>query len=133
MAITYTWEITSLKTKNETLGDGVVLPNAVCQTYWKKIGTDENGNEGTFSGATPFSAANLTEENFKQFDTLTEEIVLGWIQAIVVGGYEEHVNGQIQKQIDEKVTPIVESAMPWAPVVEAEPSPEPAPVEEPAE
>jgi len=127
MAITYTWEITSLKTKNETLGDGVVLPNAVCQTYWKKIGTDENGNEGTFSGATPFSAANLTEENFKQFDTLTEEIVLGWIQAIVVGGYEEHVNGQIQKQIDEKVTPIVESAMPWAPVVEA------APVEEPAE
>jgi hypothetical protein len=128
MAITYTWEITSLKTKNETLGDGVVLPNAVCQTYWKKIGTDENGNEGTFSGATPFSAANLTEENFKQFDTLTEEIVLGWIQAIVVGGYEEHVNGQIQKQIDEKVTPIVESAMPWAPVVEAEP--EPAPAEE---
>jgi len=131
MAITYTWEITSLKTKNETLGDGVVLPNAICQTYWKKIGTDENGNEGTFSGATPFSAANLTEENFKQFDTLTEEIVLGWIQAIVVDGYEEHVNGQIQKQIDEKVTPIVESAMPWAPVVEAEP--EPAPVEEPAE
>ena len=126
MAITYTWEITSLKTKNETLGDGVVLPNAVCQTYWKKIGTDENGNEGTFSGATPFSAANLTEENFKQFDTLTEEIVLGWIQAIVVGGYEEHVNGQIQKQIDEKVTPIVESAMPWAPVVEAEPVEEPA-------
>lgn len=118
MAITYTWEITSLKTKNETLGDGVVLPNAVCQTYWKKIGTDENGNEGTFSGATPFSAANLTEENFKQFDTLTEEIVLGWIQAIVVGGYEEHVNGQIQKQIDEKVTPIVESAMPWASAVE---------------
>ena len=120
MAITYTWEITSLKTKNETLGDVVVLPNAVCQTYWKKIGTDDNGNEGTFSGATPFSAANLTEENFKQFDTLTEEIVLGWIQAIVVGGYEEHVNGQIQKQIDEKVTPIVESAMPWAAVVEAE-------------
>ena len=126
MAITYTWEITSLKTKNETLGDGVVLPNAVCQTYWKKIGTDENGNEGTFSGATPFSAANLTEENFKQFDTLTEEIVLGWIQAIVVGGYEEHVNGQIQKQIDEKVTPITESAMPWASVVEAEPVEEPA-------
>jgi hypothetical protein len=115
MEITYTWEITSLKTKNETLGDGVVLPNAICQTYWKKIGTDENGNEGTFSGATPFSAANLTEENFKQFDTLTKEIVLGWIQAIVVGGYEEHVDGQIQKQIDEKVTPITESAMPWAP------------------
>ena len=115
MAITYTWEISSLKTKNETLGDGVVLPNAVCQTYWKKIGTDEDGNEGTFSGATPFSAENLTEENFQQFDVLTEEIVLGWIQAVVVDGYEEHVNRQIQKQIDEKVTPITDTAMPWAP------------------
>jgi hypothetical protein len=114
MAVTYTWEVTSLKTKNETLGDGVVLPNAICQTYWKKIGTDEDGNEGTFSGATPFSAENLTEENFQQFDVLTEEIVLGWIQAIVVDGYEEHVNGQIQKQIDEKVTPITDTAMPWA-------------------
>jgi len=121
MAITYTWEISSLKTKNETLGDGVVLPNAVCQTYWKKIGTDEDGNEGTFSGATPFSAGNLTEENFQQFDTLTEEIVLGWVQALVIEGYEEHVNGKIQKQIDEKVTPVTESAMPWAPVVEVDP------------
>ena len=115
MAVTYTWEVTSLETKNETLGDGVVLPNAICQTYWKKIGTDEDGNEGTFSGATPFSGENLTEENFQQFDVLTEEIVLGWIQAVVVDGYEEHVNGQIQKQIDEKVTPITDTAMPWAP------------------
>jgi hypothetical protein len=124
MAVTYTWEVTSLKTKNETLGDGVVLPNAICQTYWKKIGTDEDGNEGTFAGATPFSGENLTEENFQQFDVLTEEIVLGWIQAIVVDGYEEHVNGQIQKQIDEKVTPITEAAMPWAP---DEPEEVPAP------
>ena len=120
MSITYTWEITSLKTKNETLGDGVVLPNAVCQTYWKKIGTDEDGNEGTFSGATPFSAENLTADNFADFDTLTESVVLGWIQALVVGGYEEHVNSQIQKQIDEQVTPITESAMPWAPEEDSE-------------
>jgi len=114
MAIAYTWEITSLKTKNETIGDGVVLPNAVCQTYWRKIGTDEDGNEGTFSGATPFSAENLTADNFAAFDTLTESVVLGWIQALVVDGYEEHVNSQIQKQIDEQVTPITEAAMPWA-------------------
>ena len=120
MAITYTWEITSLKTKNETIGDGVVLPNAVCQTYWRKIGTDEDGNEGTFSGATPFSAENLTADDFAAFDTLTESVVLGWIQALVVGGYEEHVNSQIQKQIDEQVTPITESAMPWAPEEDSE-------------
>ena len=126
MAVTYTWKVTSLKTKNEPLGDGVVLSNAICQTYWKKIGTDEDGNEGSFSGATPFSADNLTEENFQQFDVLTEEIVLGWIQAIVVDGYEEHVNGQIQKQIDEQVTPITETAMPWAPEETEDTPPTPA-------
>jgi len=40
---------------------------------------------------------------------------LGWIQATVTGGYEEHVNGQIQKQIDDKVSPITEAHLPWAP------------------
>ena len=120
MALTYTWEVSSLKTKNETNGDGIVLPNAVCQTYWKKTGTDESGNEGSFSGATPFSAANLSEADFQLFDTLTEEIVLGWVKAIVVDGYEEHVNAQIQKQIDEHINPITEATMPWAPVVESE-------------
>jgi len=118
MAITYTWEIISLKTKNETLGDGVVLANAVCQTHWKKIGIDEDDNEGTFYGATPFSAENLTAENFAAFDTLTESVVLGWIHALVVSGdaaYDTHINGEIQKQITEAITPITDSAMPWAP------------------
>ena len=48
------------------------------------------------------------------FAELTEEIVLGWIQAIVIEGYGEHVNGQIQKQINEKIAPVTETAMPWA-------------------
>lgn len=119
------WEVTGLKTKNEVNGDGVVLPNAVCQTYWKATYTDADGNEGSFSGATPFSAANLTEEQFQQFDTLTEEVVLGWIKDIVVGSYLDHVTGRIQAQIDELA--VSEATMPWAPVEEetpAEPTPE---------
>lgn len=106
------WEVTGIKTKNEVNGDGVVLPNAVCQTYWKATYTDADGNEGSFSGATPFSAANLSEEQFEQFDTLTEEVVLGWIKAITVGSYFDHIVGCIQSQIDEKS--IEEPTMPWA-------------------
>jgi hypothetical protein len=102
----YTWEVTGLKT---TEGGGVV------QTYWKKVGTDENGNTGTFSGATPFDV-DPTDPNYIPFESLTEEDVLGWIQAVVVGSYEEHVNGQIQKQINEQT--IVDAAMPWAPPAE---------------
>ena len=107
MAITYTWEITSLKTKTE--GSNA---DAVVQTYWKKIGTDSVSSEtGEFSGATPLSSANV--ESFTAFADLTEANVLAWIQAVVVDDYEVHVNGQIQKQIDEKITPVTESEMPW--------------------
>ena len=110
--MTYTWEITSLKTQNQTNADGDALANAVIQTYWKKTGTDSDGNTGSFSGATPFTAANTPADTFVAFADLTEATVLGWVQAVVVGGYEEHVNGQIQKQIDEQT--IAEADMPWA-------------------
>tara|TARA_B110000259_G_scaffold177777_1_gene215315 strand:+ start:1608 stop:1982 length:375 start_codon:yes stop_codon:yes gene_type:complete len=113
MSVNYTWEIISLKTKNEVIGDGVVLPNAVCQTYWRKTGTDANGVVGEFDGATPFSAANLTPESFQQFDMLTQDIVLGWVKSLVVGDYEEHVNEQIQLRIDEVATGETEAELPW--------------------
>jgi len=51
---------------------------------------------------------------FVQFADLTEEIVLNWIKAVVVGGYEEHVNGIIAKQIEQKINPVTEAALPWA-------------------
>jgi len=108
MAITYTWAITSLKTKTEGSNAG-----AVVQTYWSKTGTDDDGNVGTFYGATPFSSANT--ESFTAFADLTEDVVLGWVQAICVGGYAEHVDGHIQKQIDEAITPVTVATMPWAP------------------
>ena len=49
MAITYTWKLSTLKKKTHNDIDNVVI-----QTYWKKIGTDEFGNEG--DGRYPFSA-----------------------------------------------------------------------------
>lgn len=120
MALTYTWKITGLKTK-----DFEGKPASVVQTYWQKIGTDENGNEGTFSGATPFTIDPTDESGpFIPFDQLTEEDVINWIKTVVVGGYEEHVNGKIQEQIDLKINPVTEAKLPWAPV-----EPEPAPAD----
>ena len=120
MAITYTWKITGLKTKD--VSDD--KPAAVVQTYWQKIGTDENGNEGTFSGATPFTVDPTDESGpFIPFEDLTEEDVLDWIKTIVVGGYADHVNGQIAKQIEEKISPVIENRLPWAPVTANTPAP----------
>ena len=53
----------------------------------KKIGTDENDNEGTFSGATPFTSTTMPAgDTFIPYNQLTEEIVLGWIKDAVVDG-----------------------------------------------
>lgn len=116
MALTLAWEVTGLKTQDQTNADGVTLTDAVVQTYWSCTGTDENGNEGSFSGATPFTAENTPAGSFTAFASLTEETVIGWIQAVVVGGYLEHVQAQIQKQIDEAT--VQDATMPWAPVEE---------------
>ena len=114
MAITYTWQVTGLKVRDES---GV--KNAVVQTYWKKIGTDEDGITGEFSGATPFTVDPTDASGpFIPFEQLTEEDVISWIQAVVVGMYEEHVNEQISKQINDKKNPVTEVSLPWAPVTD---------------
>lgn len=111
MAITYTWKITGLKTKD--VSDSKA--GAVVQTYWEKTGTDENGNTGMFAGATPFTVDPTDDSGpFIPFDQLTEADVLAWIQAVVVGDYERHINDKIQQQIDEKIKPVVDAQMPWA-------------------
>lgn len=117
MAFTYNWSVTSLKVKDEVNADGETLQNAVVQTYWKVVGTDGNGNSGEFSGATPFSAANVPAGSFVAFADLTEETVLNWIKNVVNGdaSYKAHIDGQIQKRIDAEVS--VEksgAALPWA-------------------
>ena len=106
----YTWKLTSLKRK-----DSSDLKNIIVQTYWEKTGTDENGNTGTFVGATPFDLSTVDPDNFVKYEDLTEKMILSWIQSVVVGTYEEHVNAQIQKQIDEIAHPTTEvtSDFPW--------------------
>lgn len=116
MALTYEYKITGLKVRNETIANTAV-ENAVVQTYWTLTGTDENGNVGTFSGATPFTADPTDSSGpFIPFDQLTEQDVIAWISGVVETnpGYKEHINAQIEKQINEKISPISEPALPWA-------------------
>jgi len=110
MTITYTWKVTGLKTKNIDSYDNVVV-----QTYWQKIGTDENGNEGRFSGATPFTLDPTDDSGpFIPFEELTEADVIDWIKTVVVGEYEEHVNEQIAKDLESKINPELDTDLPWS-------------------
>ena len=120
MTLTYTWKIKSLKKQDDPSAE---LDDIIVQTYWECTGTDENGNSGTFHGATPFEPDRVDPENFTSYEDLTETQVLSWIQAVVNGGvgttgnYKEHIDQQIQKQIDAIVKPMIEvntDALPWA-------------------
>ena len=113
MSMTYTWKMKEIKVMDETNSDGKVLKDAVVQTLWTKTGKDADGNEGVFSGATPLTAANVSESDFKALNTLTEEQVLTWIKALVEpdAGYVAHINEQISKDIENQK--ITQKAMPW--------------------
>ena len=106
MATTYTWKVESIKVQDEGSNK-----NAVVQSFWKKIGTGENGNVGEFSGVTPFTSKNIPEGAFVPFESLTEAKVIEWIQSVVIGSYEAHVNEKIEEQITKNVP--VDVKMPW--------------------
>lgn len=108
MAITYTWAVTGMK----VLKSAGSLQDYVVNVQWTKTGTDENGNTGTFRGATPFQP-DPTQSDFVPFDQLTEAVVIGWVQPVVVGMYAEHVDGVIAKQIADMADPVIEPALPW--------------------
>jgi hypothetical protein len=117
MAVTYTWVVTQLETINTpNLEDVVVVAT------WKKIGTDETGATGTYIGATPFKASSVTPGTFVPFDQLTQDIVVGWIQAVVINQYAVWVDAQIAAGITG--TGVQTPPLPWVP---PEPTPEPTP------
>ena len=115
MTFIYTWKIKSLKKQDDPSSE---LNDIIVQTYWECKGTDENGNSGIFNGATPFEPDQIDPQNFTSYEDLTEAQVIGWIQSVVNGNpsYKDHIDEQIQKQIDIIVKPVVEvqsDALPW--------------------
>ena len=133
MGLTYEWKLTGLRKQNsEHLSDAVVGTN------WKLTGTDEDGNVGTFNGATPFNISTVNTASFIEYSSLTEEQVLGWVKNHVSGStptnYMEHINGVILKEIASKKwtkIEVNETDLPWSPTSGSRVAPEvtaPAPV-----
>ena len=109
--LTYNWKLNSLRKTS-----AANLSNVVIGTTWTLTGTDADNYSGTFSGATPFKVAELDPSSFIDYNSLTEDIVLGWVQAVVVGNYKDHIDEQINKQIRDKKSPVEEATgnnLPW--------------------
>jgi len=112
----YTWAISSIKK-----GDVLDFQDVILHVSWTLTGTDTDGDSSTFTGATPLTPPQEGHEGFTAFHDLTEAHVIEWIQAVVVGPYKDHVDGQIAKQIALKKQPVEEVStddLPWAPPAE---------------
>lgn len=123
MSLTYTWKLIFLRKKNIDN-----LASVIFQTHWQKIGADENGNTGAFAGTTEFDLTKVDPNNFVPYDQLTEALVLGWIQASIDAQYDEQINLDIQRKINEKinsanVVSVFQGAFPWSPPAEGTPVP----------
>ena len=117
MGYTYEWKLTGLNKQNSTN-----IEDAVIGTRWKLTGTDEDGNVGTFTGATPFSINTINTSSFTPYSELTETQVLNWIKNHVSGSgptnYWPHISERIQKAIEASkgvVQDVNEIDLPWSP------------------
>lgn len=97
--VVLSWEVTGVQIQDEGPNK-----NAVVQTYWRQKATDEEGNEVSFEGATPFTSVNVPEGQFVPYEELTEEIVLGWIkQEAEVPHYRDHIYSVLASKLAEKL------------------------------
>jgi hypothetical protein len=125
MAVSYSWAITQM-TKKPQVND---INDVVVHVRWTLTGTEsETGTQGSFPGATPFELDPDNTGSFVAFEDLTEEIVVGWLQGVVVDDYWNHVTERIQQQIDETDDPVEElneDGLPWSTgSVDVTPNPE---------
>ena len=103
---TFTWSVMSMRTMSNIEPDYVVSVNWVCSGVDGDV-TASIENTSSFS-------QNAESVGFIPYADLTEEIVLGWVQAEpnVTINTESCVQGQINSIITPPVTP-QDTPLPW--------------------
>lgn len=124
MTLTYTWLITGVTAASVT-----DLSDVVINVRWTCTGTNENGTQGTFPGATPLKTTDIDPATFVPYNQLTEALILSWVQPIVMNdaSYWNHINEQINKQIADKEANVNPNLpLPWTTPTPTPPEPTPA-------
>jgi hypothetical protein len=75
---TYNWEILSITKMN--LEDN---NNVIFKIIWRLIGIDPNGVEGVFKGSTELTLPDQFDDNFIEYENITQENIINWIQQIL--------------------------------------------------
>lgn len=101
-------------------------PDVVIRVEWQLTGTSDDGYSGTFLGITPLTVDNIDPSTFVPYDQLTQDIVLSWVEPIVINNEEfwRHINEKLALQIEAKknnVNPNI--PLPWNPPTPTPPAP----------
>ena len=108
----YSWQILKFDTRDQVNADGVNLANAVVRVKWRRSGVDTDGNVGKVVGYTNLSAENVPEGSFVPFTSLTEEVVVGWLESAISAEKFSEYDNKIQEKINKKFT--TERNVPWS-------------------
>lgn len=102
MATTFTWKISQLE--RETQDGYVFVAHYVI-----------DANDGTYNaGAYGSIGLERPEDGLIPFDSLTEEIVIGWVQDKLGAEQVQSISDALQTQLDEKHAPTKAAGLPWA-------------------
>ena len=107
--ITYKWNVTALYT--ETIAGE---QNYIVIANYEVVGVDGEYT-ASLSNIARFSTENV--DNFTPYEDLTNEIVIGWIQAELGTDGVDNLYACIQGQIDSQINPPVvpqNTPLPWA-------------------
>lgn len=108
MSIVYSWVIEQMNCYPEEAGQ----TDVVFSVFWRLNGTDGTYN-GTINGSV--NVTYVSGSPFTPYNDLTEQQVLGWVQASYtpeeLASFENNIAQQIQTQIN---PPIVSPPLPWA-------------------
>ncbi len=109
MAVTNTWSVVQMDAYPEEDGETDVVFNV----HWTLTGTD-----GTYSGSVYGSQGVSIDPDvpFTPYEDLTEEQVIGWVQAAMGAEQVAALEANVAKQIEDQINPpVVTPPLPWAP------------------
>ena len=112
MANTKKWIISSLECKPSENG----LTNVVTGIHWRKQATEDiNGKSKTVDLYNVCAVPDASNESFVAFESLTEEIIISWLEAILD---IESINNALDAKLEDyKNPPLVQKRAPWMPAL----------------
>ena len=96
----YSWTIVSLDTVEQPNPGSDPLSDYVVKVEWIKTGTEGDKSASVVGFHTQSWSTPIDSSTYVQFADLTEDVVVGWLEAGIEGSLMDEYNDKIAKQIE---------------------------------